>query len=94
MRIMSKNFERWKELATLTSKEQDPAKLTELAMEMNLVLNQKTQNLDPPLHANAGLSLRGWKRRAKADPRPGLPSGLFLFLIKSLAAQRKGRGGK
>jgi hypothetical protein len=45
---MSKNFERWKELATLTSKEQDPAKLTELATEMNLVLNQKTQNLDPP----------------------------------------------
>jgi hypothetical protein len=48
---MSKNFERWKELATLTSKEQDPAKLTELATEMNLVLSQKTQNLDPPLHA-------------------------------------------
>ena len=50
---MSKNFERWKELATLTSKEQDPAKLTELATEMNLVLNQKTSNLDPPLHATA-----------------------------------------
>jgi hypothetical protein len=50
---MSKNFERWKELATLTSQEQDPAKLTELATEMNLVLNQKTQNLDPPLHATA-----------------------------------------
>ena len=48
---MSKNFERWKELATLTSQEQDPAKLTELATEMNLVLNQKTQNLDPPLRA-------------------------------------------
>ena len=38
---VSKNFERWKELATQTSKEQDPAKLTELATEMNLVLNQK-----------------------------------------------------
>jgi hypothetical protein len=46
---MSKNFERWKELAALTSKEQDPAKLTELASEMNLVLTQKTQYLDPPL---------------------------------------------
>ena len=48
---MSKNFERWKELATLTSKEQDPAKLTELATEMNLVLNQKPTHLDPPLDA-------------------------------------------
>ena len=48
---MSKSFERWKELATLTSKEQDPAKLTELATEMNLVLNQKPPHLDPPLHA-------------------------------------------
>ena len=45
---MSKNFERWKELATLTSKEQDPAKLTELATEMNLVLNQKTPHLVSP----------------------------------------------
>jgi hypothetical protein len=50
---MSKNFERWKELATLTSKEQDPAKLTELATEMNLVLNQKTPHLVSPLHATA-----------------------------------------
>jgi len=50
---MSKNFERWKELATLTSQEQDPARLTELATEMNLVLSQKTQNLGPPLHATA-----------------------------------------
>jgi hypothetical protein len=49
---MSKNFERWKELATLTSKEQDPAKLTELATEMNLVLNQKTPHLVSPLHAS------------------------------------------
>jgi hypothetical protein len=48
---MSKNFERWKELAILTSKEQDPAKLTKLANEMNLVLTQKTLHLDPPLHA-------------------------------------------
>ena len=46
---MSKNFERWKELASLTSREQDPAKLTELAHEINLVLTQKTLYLDPPL---------------------------------------------
>ena len=46
---VSKHFERWKELATLTSKEQDPAKLTELANEMNLVLTQKELYLDPPL---------------------------------------------
>jgi hypothetical protein len=54
---MSKNFERWKELATLTSKEQDPAKLTELATEMNLVLNQKTQNLDPPQYTTTASPL-------------------------------------
>jgi hypothetical protein len=52
MKIMSKNFERFKELATQTSKEQDPAKLTELATEMNLVLNQKT--LNPPLLKPSG----------------------------------------
>jgi len=51
---VSENFERWKELATLTSTEQDPAKLTELATEMNLVLNQKTPNLDPPLLKPSG----------------------------------------
>jgi len=48
MRIMSKHFERWKELAALASKEPDPAKLTELAHEINLVLTQKTSYLDPP----------------------------------------------
>ena len=46
---MSKNFERWKELASLTSREQDLTKLTELAHEINLVLTQKTLYLDPPL---------------------------------------------
>jgi len=45
---MSKRFERWKELASLTSRERDPAKLTELAHEMNLVLIQKVPFLDPP----------------------------------------------
>ena len=48
---MSKKFERWKELAARCLGEQDPAKLTELASEMNLVLTQKTPHLDPPLHA-------------------------------------------
>jgi hypothetical protein len=38
---MSKHFERWEELAALASKEQDPAKLTELAHEINLVLTEK-----------------------------------------------------
>ena len=51
---VSKNFERWKELATLTSREQDPAKLTELATEMNLVLTQKTPYLDLPLRKPSG----------------------------------------
>jgi hypothetical protein len=41
-------------VSNLTSKEQDPAKLTELATEMNLVLNQKTSNLDPPLLKTSG----------------------------------------
>lgn len=39
---MSKNFERWKELAFLTSKEQNPAKLAELAHEINLLLTAST----------------------------------------------------
>jgi hypothetical protein len=39
---MSKNFERWKELAARCLGEQDPAKLTELANEMNLMLTPKT----------------------------------------------------
>jgi len=47
---MSKNLERWKELADRCLGEQDPAKLAELAGEMNLVLTQKTPYLDPPLH--------------------------------------------
>jgi hypothetical protein len=46
---VSIHYERWKELAALTSKEQDPEKLTELAKEINLVLTQKTLYLDPPL---------------------------------------------
>jgi hypothetical protein len=50
---VSKNFERWKELAAQCLGEQDPAKLAELANEMNLVLTQKTPQLGPPLHARA-----------------------------------------
>jgi hypothetical protein len=53
---MSKKFERWKELAARCLSEQDPAKLTELANEMNLVLTEKGLTrtrpyLDSPLHA-------------------------------------------
>jgi hypothetical protein len=57
---MSKNFERWKELAARCLGEQDPAKLTELANEMNLILTQKTPYLDLPLHAG------GCAKRANA----------------------------
>jgi len=46
---VSKHFERWEKLADLTSKEQDSAKLTELAHEINLVLAQRAPDLDPPL---------------------------------------------
>ncbi len=48
---VSKNFERWKELAARCLGEQDPEKLTELANEMNFVLTQKTPCLDLPPHA-------------------------------------------
>jgi hypothetical protein len=48
---VSKNFERWNELAARCLDEQDSAKLTELASEMNLVLIQKTPRLDPPHYA-------------------------------------------
>lgn len=44
---MSKSFERWKELAALCLREKDPAKLTELASEMNLALAQKTPSAEP-----------------------------------------------
>ena len=48
---MSRNFERWKELAARCLGEQDPGKLTELANEMNLILTQKTPYIDPSLCA-------------------------------------------
>jgi len=63
---MSEHFERWKELATRCLGEQDPAKLTELAHEMNLVLTQKTPYLDLPLHA-AGLREEGQRDVLKTN---------------------------
>ncbi len=44
---MSANFERWKELAVLISKEKDSERLPKLASEMNLALTQKTLSLYP-----------------------------------------------
>ncbi len=38
---MSRKFERWKELAARCLSEQDPAKLTALANEINLVLTDR-----------------------------------------------------
>jgi hypothetical protein len=46
---MSEKFEQWRELAARCLSEQDCAKLTELATEMNLVLTQKAPHLDPLL---------------------------------------------
>ena len=63
---LSKTFERWKELAAQCLGEQDPAKLTELASEMNLVLTQKTPDVDPPLHA-AGSHEEGQRDVLKAN---------------------------
>ena len=59
MRIMSKHFEQWKQLAALTAKEQDPARLTELAHEINLVLTQKTSYLYPPSSLRETAQIRG-----------------------------------
>jgi hypothetical protein len=44
---VSRNFDRW----TRCLGEQDPAKLTVLANELNLMQTQKTLYVDPPLHA-------------------------------------------
>jgi hypothetical protein len=63
---VSKTFERWKELAARCLGEQDPAKLIELANEMNLVLAQKTPHLDPPLHV-AGSNEEDQRDVLKAD---------------------------
>jgi len=63
---VSKTFERWKELAARCLGEQDPAKLIELANEMNLVLAQKTPHLDPPLRA-AGSNEEDQRDILKAD---------------------------
>jgi len=38
---MSKNFERWKELDTRCLTEEDPAKMVELANQMNRALKQQ-----------------------------------------------------
>jgi hypothetical protein len=43
---MSEHFERWKELAALCLREQDPEKLGELAREMNLALKGKAPIFD------------------------------------------------
>ena len=51
---MSTKFERWKELAARCLDEQDSAKLTDLAREMNLVLAEKIPRLDSPLRAADG----------------------------------------
>jgi hypothetical protein len=45
---MSKKLEQWNELAARCLGEQDPAMLTKLATEMNLVLNRKTPQFDSP----------------------------------------------
>ena len=59
-KIMSGHFERWKELAALCLKEQDPAKLTALANEMNLALTQSAPYLTPP--RGAELNLKGLEK--------------------------------
>jgi hypothetical protein len=61
---MSKNFERWKELAGRCLGEQDPATLAELAGEMNLVLTQKN-TLPRSSPARGGVARRQPTRRSE-----------------------------
>jgi hypothetical protein len=57
---MSENFKRWKELAALCLREQDPAKLAQLATEMNLVLAGKIP-IDPVRDAPESVARKGVK---------------------------------
>jgi hypothetical protein len=40
--------ERWREIAELVSKEQDPKRLTELIKELSIALDQRSALTDPP----------------------------------------------
>jgi hypothetical protein len=42
------NTERWREIAELASKEQDPTRLTELINQLDSALDQKMPSGDPP----------------------------------------------
>jgi hypothetical protein len=63
------NFERWKHLSALASTERDPEKLTDLARELNIVLNEKTQ--DPGFSAAQGFGIitSGQSRLPRIPPR-------------------------
>jgi hypothetical protein len=45
------NAERWKEIAGMVLKEQDPTRLTELIRELNLALDLREAIIDPPYKA-------------------------------------------
>jgi hypothetical protein len=65
---VSEHFERWKQLAALCLREQDPEKLTEFATEMNRALLQKTSHSIGTLSrtdfspSEAAVELAGFKR--------------------------------
>jgi hypothetical protein len=67
--IMSMNFERWKHLSALASTERDPEKLTDLARELNIVLNEKTQTLDSRPPQGLGIITSGQSRLPHIPPR-------------------------
>jgi hypothetical protein len=69
---MSEHFERWKELAALCLREQDPEKLGELAREMNLALKGKAPIFDRQPEA---VALRFLK------PLDCPPSGHLVFRV-------------
>jgi|HubBroStandDraft_4_1064222.scaffolds.fasta_scaffold63214_3 hypothetical protein len=66
---MSMNFERWKHLSALASTERDPEKLTDLARELNIVLNEKTQTLDSRPPQGLGIITSGQSRLPHIPPR-------------------------
>jgi hypothetical protein len=71
---MSANFERWKELAVLISKEKDPERLPKLASEMNLALAQNIVSLPRKQGTNQPRSmLTSGKGFFRADELPETP---------------------
>ena len=75
---MSKKLERWKELAARCLGEQDPAKLTELAAEMNLVLADKVPTQKTPCPDPAPRAAGPHEENQRGGPNAN-PGGKVCF---------------